>query len=47
MINIVIPMAGLGSRFLSAGYKKSKPFIDFVKVKGGSYLKEILLLNSV
>jgi NDP-sugar pyrophosphorylase family protein len=28
MINVVIPMAGLGSRFSSAGYKKPKPFID-------------------
>jgi UDP-N-acetylglucosamine diphosphorylase / glucose-1-phosphate thymidylyltransferase / UDP-N-acetylgalactosamine diphosphorylase / glucosamine-1-phosphate N-acetyltransferase / galactosamine-1-phosphate N-acetyltransferase len=28
MINIVIPMAGLGSRFVSAEYKKPKPFID-------------------
>jgi NDP-sugar pyrophosphorylase family protein len=28
MINIVIPMAGLGSRFVSAGYEKPKPFID-------------------
>lgn len=28
MINIVIPMAGLGSRFAQAGYKKPKPFID-------------------
>jgi NDP-sugar pyrophosphorylase family protein len=28
MINIVIPMAGLGSRFSDAGYKKPKPFID-------------------
>jgi UDP-N-acetylglucosamine diphosphorylase / glucose-1-phosphate thymidylyltransferase / UDP-N-acetylgalactosamine diphosphorylase / glucosamine-1-phosphate N-acetyltransferase / galactosamine-1-phosphate N-acetyltransferase len=28
MINIVIPMAGLGSRFTEAGYTKSKPFID-------------------
>ena len=27
-INVVIPMAGLGSRFVSAGYKKPKPFID-------------------
>jgi dTDP-glucose pyrophosphorylase len=27
-LNIVIPMAGLGSRFLDAGYKKPKPFID-------------------
>ncbi|MBW4889900.1 glycosyltransferase family 2 protein [Mucilaginibacter sp. HMF5004] len=28
MINIVIPMAGLGSRFAKAGYAKPKPFID-------------------
>lgn len=28
MLNIVIPMAGLGSRFSSAGYLKPKPFID-------------------
>lgn len=28
MINIVIPMAGLGSRFASAGYLRPKPFID-------------------
>lgn len=28
MINIVIPMAGLGSRFTEAGYKEPKPFID-------------------
>jgi len=28
MINIVIPMAGLGSRFAANGYKKPKPFID-------------------
>ncbi len=28
MINIVIPMAGLGSRFAEAGYEKPKPFID-------------------
>lgn len=28
MINIVIPMAGLGSRFAQAGYEKPKPFID-------------------
>lgn len=27
-INIVIPMAGLGSRFADAGYDKPKPFID-------------------
>lgn len=28
MINIVIPMAGAGSRFFQAGYEKPKPFID-------------------
>lgn len=28
MINIVIPMAGAGSRFANAGYNKPKPFID-------------------
>lgn len=28
MLNIVIPMAGAGSRFAEAGYAKPKPFID-------------------
>ncbi len=28
MINIVIPMAGAGSRFRQAGYVKPKPFVD-------------------
>ena len=28
MINIVIPMAGQGSRFAQVGYEKPKPFID-------------------
>ena len=28
MINVVIPMAGQGSRFSKAGYEKPKPFID-------------------
>ena len=28
MINVVIPMAGLGSRFARMGYSKPKPFID-------------------
>ena len=28
MINVVIPMAGNGSRFAQAGYDKPKPFID-------------------
>jgi dTDP-glucose pyrophosphorylase len=27
MINVIIPMAGAGSRFMSAGYKIPKPFI--------------------
>ena len=27
-VNVVIPMAGMGSRFSSAGYKMPKPFID-------------------
>lgn len=30
MINIVIPMAGEGSRFAKAGFTKPKPFIDVV-----------------
>ena len=33
-INIVIPMAGLGSRFKNAGYTKPKPFIP---VRGTGY----------
>lgn len=28
MINIVIPIAGAGSRFVEAGHRKPKPFID-------------------
>ncbi len=28
MVNVVIPMAGLGSRFAQVGYDKPKPFID-------------------
>jgi dTDP-glucose pyrophosphorylase len=28
MVNIVIPMAGAGSRFVNAGYETPKPFID-------------------
>jgi dTDP-glucose pyrophosphorylase len=28
MINVVIPMAGLGSRFASVGYSNPKPFIE-------------------
>lgn len=30
MINIVIPMAGAGSRFVDAGYETPKPFIDVI-----------------
>jgi len=30
MINIIIPMAGSGSRFKEAGYDKPKPFIDIL-----------------
>lgn len=39
MINIVIPIAGEGSRFLKAGYKKPKPFID---VDGISMIERVL-----
>lgn len=39
MINIVIPMAGLGSRFSKAGYKKPKPFID---VAGKTMIERVL-----
>ena len=30
MISIVIPMAGLGTRFIKAGYNTPKPFIDIL-----------------
>lgn len=39
MINIVIPMAGLGSRFIAAGYEKPKPFID---VAGKPMIERVL-----
>ncbi len=39
MINIVIPMAGLGSRFAKEGYEKPKPFID---VKGKPMIVRVL-----
>ena len=39
MINIIIPMAGVGSRFMQAGYKKPKPFID---VKGKLMIERVL-----
>ena len=38
-INIVIPAAGLGSRFSAAGWKKPKPFID---VNGVAMLGHVL-----
>lgn len=39
MINIVIPMAGAGSRFQIAGYKMPKPFID---VNGKMMIEHVL-----
>jgi len=39
MINIVIPMAGLGSRFSIAGFEKPKPFID---VNGKPMISRVL-----
>lgn len=41
MINVVIPMAGQGSRFFAAGYKTPKPFIEV----NGVTLIEIVLKN--
>ena len=41
MINVVIPMAGQGSRFVNAGYKTPKPFIEV----NGKTLIEIVLGN--
>lgn len=40
-MNIVIPMAGEGSRFVKAGYKTPKPFIEV----NGTTLIEIVLNN--
>lgn len=39
MINIVIPMAGAGSRFQVAGYDLPKPFID---IKGKMMIEHVL-----
>jgi NDP-sugar pyrophosphorylase family protein len=39
MINIVIPMAGMGSRFAEVGYKDPKPFIP---VKGKMMIERVL-----
>ena len=41
MINIVIPMAGLGSRFSKAGYKLPKPLIDVQ----GKHMIELIIEN--
>ena len=40
-INVVIPMAGLGQRFVDSGYSKPKPFIDVL----GSPMIEHVLKN--
>ena len=39
MINIIIPMAGAGSRFKAEGYKKPKPFTD---VNGKMMIERVL-----
>lgn len=39
MINILIPMAGEGSRFVKAGFEKPKPFID---VKGKPMVSRVM-----
>lgn len=41
MLNVVIPMAGQGSRFVNAGYKTPKPFIEI----NGVTLIELVLKN--
>lgn len=41
MINVVIPMAGQGSRFVKAGYTTPKPFIEV----NGTTLIELVLRN--
>lgn len=38
-INIVVPMAGLGTRFAQAGYDKPKPFID---VAGRTMIERVM-----
>lgn len=38
-INIVIPMAGIGSRFLKAGYSVPKPFIN---IEGKTMIERVL-----
>ena len=39
MINVVIPMAGAGSRFSAAGFALPKPFID---VRGRMMIERVL-----
>jgi dTDP-glucose pyrophosphorylase len=39
MINVVVPMAGAGSRFAAAGYAKPKPFVD---VAGRTMIERVL-----
>lgn len=41
MLNIVVPMAGRGSRFADAGYKEPKPLIDV----GGKRMIEVVINN--
>lgn len=41
MLNIVVPMAGRGSRFANAGYKMPKPLIDV----DGKYMIEVVSNN--
>ncbi len=38
-MNIIIPMAGAGSRFMKEGYKNPKPFID---VSGKPMIKRVV-----
>ena len=39
MLNIIIPMAGLGTRFVNAGYSKPKPLIE---VKGQTMISMVI-----
>lgn len=41
MLNIVVPMAGRGSRFANAGYELPKPLIDV----NGKYMIEVVINN--
>lgn len=45
-MNILVPMAGMGRRFIEAGYKNPKPFIDVVGVPMiGRVIQDLLKLN--